>query len=261
MQRWLGITGVALGLAAASPAAADYYETARFQSHSLQFTYPTSWGTPAEVPVPACPLLDPNDKPDGVSPAHVAIQFRGNSASAHGNPRACDFPAFDRAQFRVLSVDAWQRAAPKSRATFAALRGVLEAGTLAPGADVPFAPFVDAFPALTEHVAFVPFGKGRGVAFLTQWMIEPDSIGPALAYVFQGLSTDGKTYVLGVFPVRLRDPLPPFKAPPAEAYEQSLARYRVYAAAVAQTIRKTPEQAFAPALSQVVALLHTLRLP
>ena len=246
--------------AAAEAAAAPTQAFLPFHSAALEFRYPPALGTPRVATVPACPLEYPTDKPDGVAPEHLAIVFEGQRPLPPDETLACNFPNFNHPQVRVFPVAAYRQIYPAADPVLADLKPLLAGGKLAPGAELPFLPFLDAFPAFTERVALIPFASGRGLAFLTQWMIEPDTIGTRLAYVFQGLSADGKTFVLGLFPVKLRTPLPGFDIPRDERPEQTYARYKPYAEGIARTVRDAKDADFAPGLDEILELLRSLRL-
>jgi hypothetical protein len=91
-------------------------------------------------------------------------------------------------------------------------------------------------------------------------MIEADTIGERMAYVFQGLTDDGKTYVLAIAPVRAKQPLEPFPVPRSESYEQTMARYKSYEQRITATIRATPEAEFTPDLAAVRTWLTTIKV-
>ncbi len=260
---WLGLCLtvcpiVPCAQAQGTPAAAPPRTSVPFHSAALEFSYPPALGKPLVATVPACPLEYPTDKPDGVAPEHVAVVFEGSRPLPPDETLACNFPNFDHAQLRVFPVAAYRNIYPEAGPALVDLKRILEAGKA--GADIPFLPFVDAFPAFTEHVALLTFQNGRGVAFLTQWMIEPDMIGTRLAYVFQGLSADGKTYVLGLFPVRPRTPLPGFDIPRDEPYARTYARYKPYAEGIARTMRDATNSDFVPELDGILELLRSVRL-
>ena len=231
-----------------------------FDSGSLQFRYPANWGVPTVVTVKSCPLLSPTDIPDGVAPEHIAVVFSGTRPIPKDYLAPCSFPVFDLPEVRIFPVAAYADLYPDGARALSALRRLLNNGSHAPGSEVPYVPFVDASPAFTEHFAFIPFRNGSGAVFLTQWMTEPDAIGEHLVYIFQGLSADGKTYVLATFPTTYSGTLPAFTVPQGERIEQTQTRYKPYAKGVAHTLGKAKESDFSPSLSDVQALLSSIRL-
>ncbi len=242
--------------AGAAPAAAQAFDTP-----TLAFSYrPDLLGVPIAANVPACPPDDPGGRPDGVAPGHAAIVFAGARPLPPDAMLSCNLPDFDIAQLRVFSVAAYGKIYPDAARALADLGRVLEAGARQPDAKFPFVPFLEAFPAFSEHVAFVGFLNGRGVAFLTQWMIEPDTIGAHLVFVFQGLTADGTHYVLGLFPVQARLVLPPFPLPAGEPYERTYERYHAYAAEMARGVGAAQPGDFAPELEELLDLLRSLRI-
>lgn len=229
-----------------------------YRSPRLTFSYPAAWGTATSVLVPECKLDSPSDKPDGVSPGHAAIFFKGGGLLRREDTRACRVPDFDRAQLRVFGAATWRTTDPLKGQSLAALTAWLSAGPGASDQAVPFVPFVDASPAFTEHVTRTDLAGGRGVGYLTQWMIEPDSIGRRLVYVFQAGSKDGQIYVLATFPLRTRLNLPEFPPVAGETYEATEARYRPYAAQVTEVIRAAKPGDFTPSLTEILAMCRSI---
>lgn len=232
-----------------------------FDTPALAFSVrPDLLGVPVVAAVPACPADDPGGRPDGAAPAHAAIVFAGTRPLPPNATLACNLPDFGYAQLRVFSAADYGRVFPDAARALTDLRHVLDEGARQPGAAFPFVPYLDAFPAFSEHVAFLAFQNGRAVAFLTQWMVEPDTIGANLVLVFQGLSRDGTRYVLGLFPVQARTLLPPFPLPAGEPYERTYARYRTYAEEIARRVGEAQPGDFTPDLGELLDLLRSVRV-
>jgi hypothetical protein len=246
---------VALFLAALGTAALAQ----SFDSDALSFAkIPPGLGTPVSAKVPACPLLEPTDIPDGISPEHFAVAFKGPKPLPVDTFRECNLPNFNRPEVRVFSVDAFNAVDKESVAVFAKLQAVLKAGKLDPNADIPFQLFVDAHPAFVEHVAFQRFQNGQGFGFLTQWMIESDTIGEQLVYLFQGITDDGKSYLVAYVPIRSLRPLDSFPEFRNETYEQSEARYAPYSAKITAIVHAAGDSEFQPDLAAVREWLATI---
>ena len=83
---------------------------------------------------------------------------------------------------------------------------------------MPLVPMYDVGEALRAKVSYLDFRGGRGVAFVAQFTIEDTIVSnQALAYVFQGLTDDGRFYVSAAFPVAA--PFLPAEYTEAEALE------------------------------------------
>lgn len=72
------------------------------------------------------------------------------------------------------------------------------------GTPLPFIPFLDASQHVTTGFKPLPFANGKGFRFVTAYSIEASILSEStLVYIFQGISNDGKTYVVATFPVTL----------------------------------------------------------
>ena len=260
-----------VALSGAASAQAGRPEPVAFASPTLDFSYrPSLLGAASATVVPACPFDARVGDPTGAAPEHAAIVFAGARPVAPDETLACNLPGFEQAQLRVFPLARYAGAHPGIGKSLAELEGFLRRGAV-PGAmgptatvpaetALPFVPYVDAFPAFTERLDFLPFANGRGVGFLTQWMTEPDTLGDRLVYVFQGLDNAGTRYVLGLFPVRARRALPGFPFRPGETVGELFARYRAYAQGVAQTLREARDAEFDPDLEGLREMLRSLRV-
>jgi len=234
---------------------------AEFDAPALSFHYSESaFGTPVVSPVSACPLEDPSDKPDGVSPAHLAVIFGSRGEVPADAFKECNLPNFERVEIRVFPVEAFVKVYKQAGPGFARLRLALDTNAIQAGSEVPFVPFVDAHSAFVEHVSFLRFQNGRGFVFLTQWMIEPDSIGKSLVYVFQGLTDDGRSYVLATIPLRSRMAFEPFPYRKGEPYEDTLKRHVPYSSKIATQVRKSTDLEFVPDLATAREMFRSIRI-
>lgn len=170
----------------------------------VKFTYHTSLSKEVKAETkPSLPLERADDKPDTVSPEHIAFSFVGDYASQHSsaffNPEIHIYPisgyekslAVSKEQVRQLEEDVQK------------LRKILDGRPQFLTGEIPFLPYgVDATQAFHAHVSYVDFKNGAGIIFLTQYNIEPSLINnQGLFYTFQGLTNDGKYYVSATFPV------------------------------------------------------------
>jgi hypothetical protein len=69
--------------------------------------------------------------------------------------------------------------------------------------EIPILPIFEATQNFYAQVKYISFRNGKGILFLTHYAIDPDIIrNHGLAYVFQGITDDGKYYVSAFFPVK-----------------------------------------------------------
>jgi hypothetical protein len=206
--------------------------------------------------VDACPLQNPDDKPDGVAPAHVAIRLGADA----GAPRPCSVPDLGRAGLYVFSAAEYGRTRAPAAASLRALEKLLAARAMPADGSLPFVPFVDASFAVAERASFVDFQGGTGVLVLVELAIEPDTLGDELLLVFQGLSRDRARYVLGLFPVT-RAPAPKrFAIDPHALYDEQARAFEPYRREVARALAAARDEDFVPRPSWLRAMLATLRL-
>jgi hypothetical protein len=129
----------------------------------------------------------------------------------------------------------------------------------------------DAGEAVRAKVGYLDFRNGAGVAFVTQYTFEDTLISnQALAYVFQGLTSDGEYYVSAAFPVAA-----PFLPPdysddeaarhglrflggrPTPAFRR---KYKAYLAATTRRLEALAPGQYRPALAPLDALLRSLHV-
>jgi hypothetical protein len=69
--------------------------------------------------------------------------------------------------------------------------------------EIPILPAVEAFQVFHNHVKYLPFKQGSGVAFLTSYAQDEAPIENGnIFYTYQGISADGKYYLSLVYPVK-----------------------------------------------------------
>lgn len=169
---------------------------------------------PEKVPGAA---FEKTNKPSGLMPEHQRVTVPG-------------FGKLD-----VVNVAAWEKlfaAEPKTKdgcvtKPAADLKKALKArGLPAQDKELPTLGCLDASAWFTVQARRVRIGKIEGFFYVTQWMIEPVlSSNADLHGWFQGLSDDGKTYVVGSVKVKakgLRDEGGPLQKDEA-AYKKQLA--------------------------------------
>lgn len=175
----------------------------RISYEGISFTYDSNLfsdvkpGTAA-----AAPLQDASDKPDYVAPKHINFRFRGEYAKKYKQ-------SFFNPKVAVYSVDEYKQAFSLSKdyvtnleKEIENLKTVLAQPPDAWKGEIPYIPFIDASQAFHVHTKRADFQNGKGMLFLTQYNIEPTLINnQQLTYIFQGLTDDGKYYVLATFPV------------------------------------------------------------
>ena len=186
--------------------------------HGVHFTNDESvFSDVAAEIVPATPLEDPEDKPDDNWPEHVRFSLSPAREPKH--------ETFFEPEIRVVSISDYKEAfqvEPRYVETMetdidrlkklitnpssyipAKLHWFEDSTSGGDTGGIPFLPFVDASQVFAVHVTRVDFNGGSGLAFVTQYDIEPSLVNnAALTWIFQGFTSDGEKYIVATFPIR-----------------------------------------------------------
>lgn len=134
---------------------------------------------------------------------------------------------------------------------------------------MPFVPMYDMGEAVRARVSYLDFRNGAGVAFVATYTIEDTLVtNQALAYVFQGLTADGRYYVSAAFPVAA--PFLPADYSDEEAARHGLKlpdfspaaqrKYKNYLAATARKLEALAPDRYRPRLRPLDDLLRSLHV-
>ena len=243
----------------ASAQAKRFRHTVAYKSVTLEFDSALSKEYLAET-VPAVPLEEKTDKPDGVAPQHVVITLRDSYAgrlrrepsSMYALPQISIFPTSDP------SDPGFDEEFPTVRPAVSDLNKLLarRAGSLTES--IPFLPWADERQLFIGRKRLLRFRDGRGVLFLTQYGQEQSPINNEfLVYTFQGLTDDNAWYVSAVFPVA---------APglPAAARGENGAAFRAgyydYVKRTTEKLNRLPAKKFTPDLVLLEEIIRSLKV-
>jgi hypothetical protein len=199
--------------------------------------------------VPAVPLEDPSDVPDGVGPEHLLFTFRGGAGPADSLGR-------DPGAIRIYPVREYEEIWPPCKESVDALRILLAERPAGWKREIPFLPWADVAQPFRTHGKYIEFRDGLGIGFVTAYAIEPSPItNRALVYTFQGLTADGETYVSLSFPI----------AAPilnenegVDDWEAFLRGYDAYVEDWSGRLGGLPPDAFTPDLDRIEAMIRSL---
>lgn len=221
---------------------------------------------------PAQPLELETDKPDGVWPKHISLKLRGEYYKQNKD-------SFFPPEINIYPIEEFRLALAKSPhfvkefdKEIMHLQSII-AKKPSKVEIVPRIPFYDGTPELKTRVKYLSFKNGRGFFHLTQFNIEAYLINNrGLTYIFQGISSDDKYYVLGTFPVAL-DFLPDnygerkfgdYELPEfwqgSKNWKQHEARYREYLSSIEKLLRNHPADDFNPSLIRIEETMASLDL-
>lgn len=202
-------------------------------------------------------VTDENSAPGWeVAPAHSEFTLTGYQIAAENapiKPQIFVYPADEYAKLNSNAADQIQK-----------LKTILGGAPLSKDAMPSWV--VNAGPLLTAKMQVVNFQTGRGVRFLTQYDQYPAIINNReLFYLFHGLTTDGKYYIVAMFPVQssilAQDEKPESAVPqggvplPAQGGPND-----TYYAEVTKALDAMYEDSFNPSLFQLDALVQSINV-
>ncbi len=201
---------------------------------------------------PAC-IRGVAQKPDGAAPPALAYRFEGSTAT-----KPCAFPDFESAGLYVFDRADFARTVPKAKEDLEKLERLLEQRPEQPN-EIPFAPFVDATQAYVARTEYIDFEGGAGVLTFTEFSTEPDVLFKAPMYVFEGLSADGETYVLALFPVAVDISVPSFRWSKGD-FAETTERHKLYAAKIAEDANNLRSKSIVPRPEAIARTVRSLVL-
>lgn len=188
-----------------------------------------------------------------VAPAHSKFTLTGYQLGTDKlvEPQIQVYPADEYAQLNSNAADQIQK-----------LKTILAGGPLTP--DVLPNWVMNAAQLMAAKMQIINFQSGRGVRFLTQYDQYPALINNhELFYLFQGLTNDGKYYIVALFPVtssilaeneKPESPVPQGGVPLPAGGSPDQAYYD----AVVAALNTMYEDSFNPSLFQLDALIQSI---
>jgi len=157
--------------------------------NNVSFSIPLGVANSAESEV--VPVSGPDSGPWSVAPAHLRFQLTGYQLQGKFfEPQIFVYPTDQYAQMYPAAADQIQR-----------LKKLL-AGSALSKDTAPMVPFFNAAQVFASQMQILEFKNGRGVRLLTQYDQYPAIINNReMFYHFQGLTNDGKYYIIAVLPV------------------------------------------------------------
>jgi hypothetical protein len=226
---------------------------------NISFTIPLGLATDALTgTVPA--LTDEQQwGPWNIAPQHIKILLDNYSQNSYQQAAIFIYPAQDFASTSDQVKENIQR-----------VNSILNKTTPLAAENMPSIPFYNAGQAIAAQMQVVSFKSGGGVRLVTQYA---NGIGPinnsALFYHFQGLTNDGKYYIIAILPTSA-DFLPPddtkytVDSPTVTdfpGYYKSNPTgddFKAYFQAVTDKLNATRPDQFKPSLSTLDALIQSI---
>jgi hypothetical protein len=221
--------------------------------------------------------------PEGVATGVSAQVIRASSGPdipswevypEHVDLMLLEYPAQNRyhqPRIVVYPVAAFEQVSEGAAQVIAALRQLLAERPDTLPQTLPALPLFNAAQVFHAQVEYLDFQNGSGVRFLTQY---DQNFAPInnqeLIYTFQGLTSDGKTYVAAILPVnapflaneeRPDAPVPqggiPFPQPDSPNFGEE---FGGYLDTVARKLEETAPETFTPDLSKLDALVQSIEV-
>jgi len=202
-----------------------------------------------------------NAGPWGVAPAHIEVNLEGYALQGKFHqPKVYIYPAEAYAQMQNGAAESLKR-----------LKAILAGNSSAPLTtnELPFVPFFNAGQAFAAGAKVIPFQNGKGVRELTEYAQYPAPINNnELIYQFEGLTSDGKYYVIAILPVTAPD-LPvdakpdavvPAGGVPLPDLNSANPDFPGYYSQVQHNLESLQPEAFTPGLDQLDALISSMSI-
>lgn len=220
--------------------------------NNVSFTLPIGVANDAQTEMVSA-VIDANAWPSWeIAPAHLQFKLTGYQLQDKFlEPQILVYPAGEYAQLNQAAADQIQR-----------LKALLAGAALSEDA-MPIVPAFNAGPIFAAHMQLLDFQSGGGVRMVTQYA---QYLAPVnnheLFYHFQGLTDDGKYYIIAVLPVsssilaeddKLDAPVPPGGVPAPSTGPDA-----AYYAAVTSALDAMYPDSFNPSLFQLDTLVKSI---
>lgn len=157
---------------------------------NVSLTIPTGLAKDAETEM-VSESTESSGAPWEIAPAHLKFVLTGYELQdKFHQPQIFVYPADEFAEVSSIAAEQIER-----------LKKIL-AGSTPLKETLPNVPFFNAGPLLAANIKIIPFQSGSGVRALTQYSQYAAPINNhELFYHFEGLTEDGKTYIVAILPI------------------------------------------------------------
>ncbi len=199
-------------------------------------------------------VSDPNASPWWeIAPAHLEFTLTGYSLQGKFHePMIFVFPTDEYAQLNNIAGEQIDR-----------LKMIL-GGSAVLKETLPSVPFFNAGPLIASRIQTLSFQGGSGLRWLTQYDQYPAPVNNhELFYQFQGLTTDGKYYLIAILPITapvLPEDEKPESSLPAGGVPipTDIGPNQVYYISVTENLNALAPDSFTPSLNQLDALIQSI---
>ncbi|HEX8288558.1 MAG TPA: hypothetical protein VF556_11205 [Pyrinomonadaceae bacterium] len=248
----------------AQPPNAKIQQLKKVEYKGVSFEYnPQIFGKVTSEEVAEFPLENEDNKPDNVAPRHIF--FKLSKPNQNREIKIAIYPVEDFKKMFAVSKSETRRVENE----FNNLRKVLKNEKFRVENQIPYVPFIDAEQSFQTKVKRFSIQNGKGIFFLTQYNIEPSLINnEGLTYIFQGLTDDGKKYILAEFPVSIAFLPKDFETREFEGYKladnlenkSDLKRYKDYVRKTEKSLGKLTQNQFEPNLKYYEEIISSIKI-
>lgn len=247
MQALTGLPSESISTEAATP-----FSGSSVSSGNVSFVVPSGLANGANPETMTA--VDTNSvAPWDIAPTHLRFTLTGYQLQGEFHePRVFVYPAGEYAQSNPTAAEQIER-----------LKKILAGGTLLQEA-LPTVPFFNAAAQIAANIKLIPFQNGSGVRFLTQYAQYAAPINNReLFYHFQGLTNDGKYYVIAILPIsapvlpadeKPESPVPAGGVP----VPTDIGPNEVYYFSVTEKLNSLAPDAYTPSLNTLDTLIRSL---
>ncbi len=177
---------------------------------------------------------------------------------------------FHKPQIYVYPATAYAEIFPGAFESMHRLRNVMNDPGMATSADqLPAVPFFNAAQIFASNFRTISFQNGGGVRFLTEYAQYFATVNNYdLIYHFQGFTDDGEYYIIAILPITAPllaeisdfEAVVPVGGIAIPDINDPNVDFQSYYASVTDLLNATPPEAFTPSLSQLDALIQSMRV-
>lgn len=218
----------------------------------VRFSLPIGVANDAQTEMMSA-VTDANVSPSWeLAPAHLQFKLTGYQLqNKFLEPTILVYPADEYAQLHASAADQIQR-----------LKTLLDGAALSKEV-MPIVPAFNAGPIFAAHMQLIDFQSGRGVRMVTQYAQYPAPVNNhELFYHFQGLTRDGKYYIIAVLPVSssvlAEDDKPDSPVPPGGVPAPANGPDAAYYDAITRALDAMYPDSFNPSLFQLDTLIKSI---
>lgn len=237
----------------------------KVEFQGVSFTYnPQIFGQVKTEEIADIKLKEETDKPDSVGPRHRLFTFY--LATDYSPMQIAVYPINDFSKMYAVNKSSVQTMENEINDFKKVLKDKNHRNE---SKQIPFFQYRDAYQDFQVKVKHFPFSGGKGILFLTFWSTQYElPSNRQLRYIFEGVTDDGKYYVLAEMPAKVKF-LSDESAQEYEGYKVpwgkfddkiEMKRFASVTEKIGQRLDKLPQNEFQPQLNELEKIISTLKI-